>query len=152
MVHAGYHQIFLLPLESQPIFGEHVGGVLVGVACESRALILLTGCADGPVSIELRALTQEIAVDSTGYDVAEAASLIIDEPLNMFGPTAEAGGVWNVFEPQTPGPHRIRVQGLGRGLAPDLSVVTPVEKYLIEIWPEPDLRPFETTLDDGRGR
>lgn len=150
-VHAGHHQIFVTPFGSQPMYGEHAGGVLLGVAPDARALIIMTGCADGPVSIELRNLDEEPSSPPGSFEVQESVSLIIDEALSLFGPTAESAGAWNVLEPCIPGPHRVRISGTGRGVAPDFTVSTPSENYLIEIWPEPRLRELETSLDDGRG-
>lgn len=150
-VHAGHHQIFLTPFGSQPMYGEHTGGVLLGVAPDARALIIMTGCADGPVSIELRSLGEEPSSSTGSFEVQESVSLIIDEALSLFGPTAESAGAWNVLEPRVPGPHRVRISGTGRGVAPDFTVLTPSESYVIEIWPEPRLRELETSLDDGHG-
>ena len=88
-VSAGYHQIFLTPFGSQPLFGEHTGGVLLGVAPDRRALIIMTGCADGPVSIELRNLDEEPPAPPGSFEVQESVSLIIDESLCLFGSRKE---------------------------------------------------------------
>jgi hypothetical protein len=153
LAHASYHQVFLAPLEAAPVYdGQDAGAVvsLVPVAHDDVALIVTTGCADGPVHITIETGSAPLPVDDA-WEVQEAVSLIIGKPLYISSPTW-ARVFDPVMSPTTPGPHRVRVSARGRTLDYDASATRSDEYYLIQAWPEPQLRPREAIRDNHLNR
>ena len=150
LAEASYRQLYVLPFDTTPDFDDRDAGPLLNTTNDGTALIIVTGCANGPVHLDLRTGDTPPPADPRPGQVRESVSLLIDGPLYLSSPT------WTeLFEPfytpTRPGPHRIRGSATGRPAQVDFSVLTPNETYLIEIWPEPRLRERETDLDDGAG-
>lgn len=158
MVEASYHQVLLASLNSAPVLDPADVAVVATVVDDHAALVITTGCTDGPVAVQIQVFASrppdppEDALRD--WEVCEAVSLMITGPVGMWGPTTgfPDPSEPEVFTPARPGAHRVRVSGRGRGvdyaayLPPD-SV--PDERFLIEIWPEEHLRPRETYRSDG---
>lgn len=148
-MHAGYHQLFLAPLGSSPVYDGGGPGTLVSLTDNGTGMIVLTGSADGPVLLAIE--LYDVAVDSgTAWEVQEEVDLSIADALQLSSPT------WTklfepVLEPRRPGLHRVRVCGRGRHTNPDLSVFEPTEHYLIQAWPSDTPAPRVILLDDGAG-
>jgi hypothetical protein len=139
VIDVAYHQLWLLDDGCRPDPQASVGNGLVGVAGAGTVKIW-TGIATGPVTVSLRALTTGPPPDETADwdDVVEVSlaapsgavrtmALMADPPAEL-GPLTTAG----------PGSYRLRVHVRGRDTAPDESVSTPVEEYLLVAWPAPD--------------
>lgn len=153
---AAYHQFFLAPLDTTPVYDGRDTGPVAGVVEGGTALIVYTGCTDG--TVHLTTSLEDASPPAEGsWEAQESVSIAIDTPLYIWGPTVdfprrEDGGPW-VLEPRKPGPHRVRVSARGRGddYGEYRLASLPVEHYLIQLWPEASLRPRETMRDDGFG-
>jgi hypothetical protein len=155
-IRVAWHQLYLAPFDTSPQFVGAGAGTLVAVAEVPGHLIVRTGCATGPVraTLTVHSASPEVALDGgpggTGpWEAVEEVSMPVTEPLFWFSPDpgldlpTEAA-----FAPATPGPHRFRISARGRNLAYDLAILEPVEDYLIQVWPEPDLRAPSVILSD----
>lgn len=154
-VEASYHQVFLAPFDTSPVYdGQDAGPLvsLVRVTDEDSALIVTTGCANGPVLVTIDLGTAPLPVDDT-WEAQEEVSLVLRRPLHIWSPTWTGDPVTRtpVLTPTTPGPHRVRVSARGRRSHYDAVAFTVSEHYLVQAWPEPWLRPRETTRDDHPG-
>jgi hypothetical protein len=145
---ASYRQLFLAPPGVSPVYDGRDSGPLVSVTDDATALIVLTGCAGGPVGVVIDTGIVPPPPESAGWEVCEAVSIAVARPLHLTSPTW-TGLIRPVIAATSPGPHRVRVSARGRGANVDLSVLTPSESYLIEVWPEAEMRPRETLRDDG---
>lgn len=151
---ASYHQVFLAPLNTTPIYdGRDIGPVL-GVVDECTALILFTGCTDGIVHLTI-SLEDVPPLADDSWEVQESVSITIDTPLYIWSPTGAFtrradGSPW-FLEPKKTGPHRVRVSARGRGEDNAEYTLTSPEHFLIQIWPETSLHLRETLRDDGFG-
>jgi hypothetical protein len=113
LVYASYHQLFLAPVGVSPIFDSRDSGPLVSVTDNAAALIIVTGCADGPVLVTTRVTPGPPSQVDAGWEAQESVSIVIGEPLRLSSPT------WTalhepVITPSVPGPHRVRVSARGR--------------------------------------
>ena len=157
VVDASYHQVFLAPMDTSPVYDEAAAGTLVCVVDDQTSLIVTTGCMDGPVRLTIR-LHSARPSEQDAWEVREEASIRISEPLLTWSPIGVPLGAENfnrpVLTPLASGPHRVRVSGRGRGTRKDeyvSSTEAPTEHYLIEVWPEATLRERVTAFDDGNG-
>jgi len=144
LVNASYHQVFLAPMGSSPVFaagGDPNGLLLVDPA--NHALIITTGLADGPVwlTVELASVppSQPSTPPEEWESLAEVSSEL-GEPLLVFSP------LWTpvrspVLTPDRPGLHRVRATARGRSIQVDLRTSTPTEEFVITVWPESEARP-----------
>lgn len=145
-----YHLLYLAPQFTDPDFDGTGERTLVAVADQGRAIVVVTGCATGPVRVSLTSHPSPLqSICGDGWEVVEEVSLSVPEPLFWSSPDpgpdlpAEAA-----FTPTTPGVHRARISGRGRSNAYDLSIQEPVEDYLIEIWAEPAPRVSQVLFTD----
>jgi hypothetical protein len=101
---ADYHQLYLAPAETYPVFDPARPDDLVQVAPDRRSLIIVTGIAMGPVTLDVDLL--DAPDDDAGADGTEksAGALIIDQPLYLLAPTIDTGVSAPVFSPHTPAP------------------------------------------------
>lgn len=150
LAYASYHQLFLAPLGTSPIYDGEDAGPLVAVTDGGTAVIVVTGCANGPVLIAIELIDADADI-SSGWEVQEEVDLTITGALHLSSPT------WGTMfervhvEPRRPGLHRLRVSGRGRHTNPDFSVFEPTEHYLIQAWPSETPAPRVVLLDDGAG-
>lgn len=140
VIHVGYHQLYLAPLDVSPSLeghdlGDGRSGPLAIVTNGDSALVMFTGCADGPV--DLRVCLHHApppVTDSTWEECAEV-SMVVREPLIPSAPT-----VYEFHDPvlteATPGRYRVRISARGRGTNYDSTVFEVTEWYLVEFWPE----------------
>lgn len=153
---AGYHQFFLAPLGASPVYDSLDFGPLAGVVDGGTSLIVLTGCTDGNVHVRV-SLGDSAPPAEDSWEAQESVSLHIRTRLYMWAPTGDFARRTDAepwfLEPLTPGPHRVRVSARGRGenYAAYMLTSPATEHYLIQFWPEPDMRPRESVLDDGFG-
>ncbi len=145
-MYASVHQLLLAPLNVSPIFDGQDTGPLVSVTDNATALIILTGCADGPVRLTTELLAEPPSATDT-WEVQESVSITISEPLHLSSPT------WTemhepVLVPHSPGTHRVRVSARGRRHHYDQSVTEVSEHYLIQAWPQSQPEPRQTHGDD----
>lgn len=152
LVQASYHQVFLAPLGAAPIFDGRDAGTLASLVQVGGdvALILTTGCADGPVLVTVETAAEQKPAEA-GWEVQEAVSLVIGKPLYVSSPTW-AKVFDPVISPAVPGPYRVRVSARGRTANYDTSTGSLDERYLVQAWPETRLRPREVSLDDRPSR
>lgn len=163
-----WHQLYLVPFDTSPQFVGDGAGTLVAVATEPGHLIVRTGCATGPVRVSLTAhpappesaperapggaaggSSGDAAGGDGSWEAVEEVSLPITTPLFWSSPDPGFDLPRDpAFTPDTPGPHRVRVSARGRNRAFDEAITEPVEDYLIQVWPEPDLRSPEVLRSD----
>lgn len=153
-VEASYHQFFLAPLDTTPIYDGRDTGPAVGVVDDNTALIVFTGCTDGNVHLSI-SLEEAPPPTEDSWEVQESVSITIDSPLYIWAPNGDFarrvdGSPW-FLEPKKSGPHRVRVSARGRGEDYAEYTLTSPEVFLIQIWAETSLLPRETVRDDGFG-
>ncbi|WP_323098125.1 hypothetical protein [Intrasporangium sp. YIM S08009] len=153
---AAWHQIYLTPFDASPQFVGDGLGTLVAAASEPAHLIVRTGCATGPVRVNLMALlgppegALEPARDEPEpWEALEEISVPITVPLFWSSPDPGLDLPRDpAFIPKLPGPHRVRVSARGRNRAFDLAIDEPVEDYLVQLWPERTMREPEVLRSD----
>ncbi|MEV0891647.1 hypothetical protein [Promicromonospora sp. NPDC050262] len=100
--------------------------------------LIMTGISMGPVEIEVETPTDppKRAGDSTTWEeIVEFSIEAGDAPVLVVGgqdttnPSAR-------LNPAGPGWYRVRVHASGRDNSPDLVVTSPVERYLVQAWPQ----------------
>ena len=136
---ADYHQLYLTPAEVFPVFDPARPDELVQVAADRRSLIIVTGIAMGPVTLDIdQAPGPEADHDpaDAGAGNTEAASgtLVIDEPLHLLAPTVDTGVTGPVFTPEVAGPHGFSITVDDRRTHYDHFVESPVESYRVRLW------------------
>lgn len=139
LVTVSYHQAHLAPLDVSPTFGpEALEGFAMPLALVTNsesALVIFTGCADGPVQLHVRLHQTPPPVAEGAWEEREEVSMVIRGPLIPASPTA-----YEFHQPvltdAAPGRHRVRVSARGRGSNYDSSVLELAEWYLVEFWPE----------------
>ncbi|MEV8183771.1 hypothetical protein [Specibacter sp. NPDC078692] len=151
---ASYHQFFLAPLDTTPVYDGRDTGPVAGVVDGGTALIVYTGCMDGVVHLTVSLADAPPPADDS-WEVQETVSITIDAPLYIWAPTGGFarrvdGDPW-FLQPKKVGPHRFRVSARGRGEDYAEYTITSPEHFLIQVWPETSLRPRETARDDGFG-
>ena len=158
-----FHLLLLKPFDTNPLYLCEGAGTLIGVAEDPEHLIVVTGCASGPVRASLTAHLTSLgdAAPATpsgvaAWEAVEEVSLPVSRPLfwSSADSTLRPGDLPSepAFVPAAPGPHRVRVSARGRNLAYDLVVAEPVEDYHLDVWPEPRLRDPEVLLRDRKPR
>lgn len=131
LAYVSVRQLLLAPLNVSPIFDGEDVGPLVAITDHGTALIILTGCVDGPVKVMTQMCPEPAPDPNHAWEVVEEVDLLIDDALYLSSPTwAELHTP--VFQPATAGRHRIGVSGRGRNVAPGLSVFSTWEEYLIQ--------------------
>ncbi|MDX6242203.1 MAG: hypothetical protein QOG10_7148 [Kribbellaceae bacterium] len=150
-VQASYHQVFLTPHGHSPILDPRQPGRLLAIDPAGPAVIVLTGCAQGPVHLTIHSTDQPptaLAESMAGWDIGEEDDIYIAGELYALSPLADLPD-GAVFTPAAPGLHRIRVLARGRAAQYDFVVDQPTEEYGVTIWPT--TTPAERTHvgDDG---
>jgi hypothetical protein len=131
---ADYHQLYLAPAETYPEFDPARADELVQVAADRRSLIIITGIAMGPVTLDIDLVDDP--TDDAGADGTETATgvLIVDQPLYLLAPTIDTGVPDPVFTPPQAGTYAFRITSTDRSRYYDQFVQTPVESYTIHLW------------------
>jgi hypothetical protein len=130
---ADYHQLYLAPAETYPVFDPTRPNDLVQVAPDRRSLIIVTGIAMGPVTLDVD-LTD--GTDDAGADATARATgtLIIEQPLYLLAPTIDTGVPEPVFTPAHTGSYAFSITATDRNRYFDQFVQEPVESYHIHLW------------------
>ena len=135
---ADYRQVYLAPAETYPVFDPGRPQDLVQVAPDRRSLIIVTGIAMGPITLDVDLLDgpDDGPDDDAGADGAERATgtLIIDQPLHLLAPTIDAGVPQPVFTPPHAGTYAFNITATDRTSHYDQFVQEPVESYCIRLW------------------
>ena len=137
---ADYHQLYLAPAETFPVFDPAQADALVQVAPDRRSLIIVTGIAMGPVTLDVDLVDppgdDHEHAGTAGVDRTEQAigALLIDEPLYLLAPTIDTGVPDPVFRPPHPGTYSFSITTLDRSRHYDHFVEEPVESYKILFW------------------
>ena len=158
LTYVGYasgHQMLLSPAYCPPEPFDYVGG-LIGALSISFPIIE-TGVAYGPVNISVvHHHSRPEASTSDWEDVAELSILTETYPIIL---GVEDGVGLDEPPPQEarldflgPGWYRIRVHARNRDAAHDLIVESPVEDYLIEVWPAPPAQAMTLKVASEYGR
>jgi hypothetical protein len=142
-VEVAYHQLLLAPFGVSPIMDPTWSGDLLSVTGDGLSLIVVTGCAMGPVWVSVtkldrppaQTLDETLADARSGWVDGEEANLNVRAALHLTSALFQT--VWEpVYEPTSRGTRRVRVVVKGRGAAPDMVVQEPCEEYELTIWPE----------------
>lgn len=108
-----------------------------------------TGINMGPVDVEVRVLDQRpepTADPGTWEEIAEISVEATEVPLLVVG--GEDGlGPGARLDTTGPGTYRLRVHAAGRRIAYDAVVTEPVERYLVQAWPEEHTEPTPVALE-----
>lgn len=134
---ADYHQLYLAPPEVWPEFDPTAPESLVQVAADQRSLIIMTGIAMGPVSLEVTLVDAPAgaAGPENGLEDTARGVLLIDQPLHVLAPTVDAGVSEPVLTVSHAGPYGFNLTARGRHDHVDDYVDSPVEAYRLEFWP-----------------
>lgn len=144
-IEVSYHQFFLAPTDCSPIFDHATVGPLL--ALDPRypdAVIIFTGCSDGPVNVTVHTGQEplpSLAASATGWEVGEQVTITIHNELYLV-PLMGNTPAPLAFTPQTPGLHLVRVLARGHTTNYDIPTWVPTEDYEITITP--------VTADPGR--
>ncbi|WP_327635901.1 hypothetical protein OHB24_38650 [Kribbella sp. NBC_00482] len=128
-----------------------VGPVLALDPPVPSAVIVRTGCADGPVNVTVRVVdgpVADLATAGDGWEVGEQLVIPIDGELYL-APLDGGSPAYVVYTPPTPGFHLIRVLARGRAAHYDAVVWEASEDYDITITPVDTDPGRQTTGDDG---
>jgi len=130
---ADYHQVYLAPAETYPVFDPARPDDLVQVAPDQRSLIIVTGIAMGPITLDVDLLDTP---ENAGVEETQQATgvLIIDQPLYLLAPTIDTGVPDPVFPPPNAGTYAFRITVSDRTTHFDQFVQEPVEFYRIHLW------------------
>ena len=139
-IHVDYHQFWIGSYESPgPEWNAKklLAGSLFAPIVGDQGVIVRTGIAMGPVLVDFHVLTSEPDNLDTTRDWEEVSEIsvrpggeelyahtLMDDSLPI-GPLNTNERSW----------HRVRAYATGRDLMYDLIAETPVEHYLIELWP-----------------
>ncbi|MET4061873.1 hypothetical protein ABIB35_003450 [Arthrobacter sp. UYP6] len=157
LTYVGYtsdHQMLLSPAYSPPEPFDYVGG-LIGALSVSFPIIE-TGVAGGPVNISVVHHHSRPEANTSGWeDVAELSILAetypiilgLEERVGLDKPPQEAR-----LDFLGPGWYRTRIHARNRDVAHDLIVESPVEDYLIEVWPAPPAQAITLKVASAYGR
>jgi hypothetical protein len=131
---ADYHQIYLAPAETYPVFDPTRPDDLVQVAPDRRSLIIVTGIAMGPINVDIDLLDDPDT--GAGADEAQRATgtLILDQSLYLLAPTIDTGVPDPVFTPPHTGTYAFSISATHRGVLYDQFVQEPTESYRIRLW------------------
>jgi hypothetical protein len=132
---ADYHQLYLAPAETYPVFDPARADDLVQLAPDRRSLIIITGIAMGPVTLDVDLV--DTPHEDAGADGTETAAgaLIIDQPLYLLAPTIDTGVPDPVFTPPHAGTYAFTITTTDRRRYYDQFVEEPVESYTIHLRP-----------------
>ena len=131
-----YHQLYVAPPEVWPVYDQAQGDRLVQLASDRRSLIIVTGIAMGPITLDIQLLDRADGVpELSGRDESVDGEMDLDQPLYLFAPTTDTGVAEAVFTPLRTGTYGLRVSARGRASHYDEVVETPVESYLLQFWP-----------------
>ena len=118
-----------------------------------RIPVVFTGVYSGPVevTVEVRATRPELT--APGWEDVHEVSLLLPEGRAFFNPPGgsdmvEVGTVTGVDS----GSYRARLHATGRDTAYDLVVESPVERHLIQFWPDPPSPVSELSSESTRGK
>ena len=133
---ASYHQFFLAPVGADVIYDTTNASQLLCISDDGRSLIVLTGCADGPVRVTVRSLeTAPPREPLESWEEVERATMHVSGPLRLSSPTwAESFDDINVKRSKSD-LHEVRCYARGRGASRDIAASQTAEEYLLEIWP-----------------
>jgi hypothetical protein len=130
------HQFHLAPVGVSVLFPPVVDDDAVAVqGLDPTSVLIRTGIASGPVTVSFGhgpPSDEHLRLTEHGWDLTRL-TIPVEEPLVLY-PTEDDLG-YEAFEPDAPGLHHVLVAGTGRDTHWDLAMSTPVEEYLILIWP-----------------
>jgi hypothetical protein len=130
-----YHQLYLAPPEVWPVYDQSQGDRLVQLASDRLSLIVATGVAMGPVTLDVALMNGPDAGRDRGeWDESVDGEMDVTLPLYAFAPTIDTGVADPVFSPDRPGTYGFRLSARGRARHYDEVVETPVETYLLQFW------------------
>lgn len=150
-IQVSYHQFYLVPFDCSPIFDASTAGPLLALDPEQPAAVIIsTGCADGPVHVTVdngQEPLPDLATAAAGWEVGEQLTITIDNELYLV--PLMGGAAPLAYTPSAPGLHLIRVLARGRTTHYDAVVWEPTEDYEITITPVATPHPRQTTGTDG---
>lgn len=132
---ADYHQMYLAPFGRWPEYDMAQEDALIQTMPDERSIIIASGIAAGPVTIDVELVASPEAAANDGWEESFDGHMVIDDPpLFMWSPTSDQE-TGPVFDPPAKGRYGFRLSCRGRGLAYDRTVFEPVEHYLLQFWP-----------------
>lgn len=151
-IDVSYHQFLLVVGDAIPILDPRTVGPVLALDPQVRsAVIVRTGCADGPVNVTVRIGTAplpDLATAGAGWDVGEELAIPIEGELYL-APLMGENPAYPVYTPPNPGLHLVRVLARGRTTHYDTVAWEPSEDYDITITPISSDPGRQTTGDDG---
>ncbi|MGW4208937.1 hypothetical protein ACWEIJ_13195 [Lentzea sp. NPDC004789] len=105
------------------------GNGLAGAA--DGVLVIFTGIAHGPVSLTLHTRQMPPELDEHGWD--EVVELSMTAAADMRAETSDLPALTSFGS----GTYRVRIHARGRDTAPDATVTSSAEEYLIISWLQP---------------
>ncbi|GAA1555345.1 hypothetical protein GCM10009789_05990 [Kribbella sancticallisti] len=151
-IEVSYHQFLLVVGDASPILDPATVGPVLALDPQVRgAVIVRTGCADGPVNVTVRVAEeplQDLAAASTGWEVGEQLAIPVEDELYL-APLMGENPAYPVYTPRSPGLHLIRVLSRGRTTHHDVVVWEPSEDYEVTIAPVRSDPGRQTISDDG---
>ena len=150
LVDVYYGQLLLCPEGIEPLFDSSTEGPLLSLPSDTSAIIL-TGCSDGPVDVQLETYTSDPGPPDPAWEVSEEADLHIDGTLYVTSPTSTDLDLPELHL-ENPGLYRFRFSGRGRHIAFKNVTDEVTEHYLIQAWPAPAPQPRLTLRSDGLTR
>lgn len=131
-----YHMFFVAEINTLPHTPIFFSNGLV--AAQPGIAIIATGIHTGKVAISVEVYTESPEVVPEGWDeVVEISLEAVLGSMSVCGLESQAPAHFPSLTPEGPGWYRIRVHARGRDTAVDLTASTPVEDYLIMVWPAP---------------
>ncbi|TCC15471.1 hypothetical protein [Kribbella sindirgiensis] len=150
-IEVSYHQFYLVVQDASPVLDPAtVGPVLALDPQVPSAVIVRTGCADGPVNVTVRIGVEplpDLATAGDRWEVGEQLVIPVEGDLYLVPPMG--GPAYVVYTPPTPGLHLVRVLARGRTTHYDAVVWESSEDYDITITPVGSDPGRRTTGDDG---
>lgn len=133
-----YHEIHLAPMNASPISDPNATPGMLQLADDGTSLIIETGIAMGPVTIEIeltdRAPDQSLVSALQAWEDGADVTLRITEPLYLSAPTV----LNDIFDPvivaSQPGNYRVRVLARGRHTHDGETVEDVFEEYQVTVW------------------
>ena len=137
VIRATYHQVHLVPFDVIALYPSSPWDekAVAVQGTDPASVIIQTGIANGPVTVnyaEGPPSDEHARLIEHGWETTQL-TIPVDGTLLLCSPERDEG--YEVFEPDAPGPHHVFVAAKGRDGHRDLTVFSPVEEYLILIWP-----------------
>ena len=137
LAHVSAHCLFLAADDAEMATDGLAIGRLLSIS-RTGGMWLSAACVYGPIWVTVRQLPmvpwEPLPEAMKGWEIGEEATVLVIESLSLYDPI---GGFHapDVFVPEHPGLHRVRVLARGRAAPDELVQDDPREEYDISLWP-----------------